>query len=230
MEQKIDKGLNWFERALQIVEKYKFKTVFKAIIYILLIAATIGFISHPTWIFEQYETWKDKQHSQALEIRNNNNQKLHTLAEKLLYKVGADRVMVLELHNGLTGNGGLPFAKCSATYEAIDNNVNPIANQYQDVNLSLMPFSYELFKVGYWCGDIEELAQYDRSLYYKMKSNGCEHFAACVIEGIDKPLAYLFVSFTNSVNETHSCLDVRENIRHIAMEMAVLMEVNTYFN
>lgn len=229
-ETKIDKGLNWFEKALQIVEKYKFKTVLKAIFYILLIAATVGFISHPTWIFEQYEEWKDKQHTEALNIRNNNNQKLQILSEKLLYKIGADRVMVLELHNGLTGNGGLPFSKCSATYEAIDNNIIPIANQYQDVNLSLMPFSYELFRQGYWCGDVETLTQYDRSLFYKMKSNGCEHFAACVIEGIDKPLAFLFVSFTNDVDEMHNCQEVRENIRHIAMEMAVLMEINTYFN
>ena len=37
MEEKIDKGLNWFDKALTIVEKYKFKTIFKAVIYILIL-------------------------------------------------------------------------------------------------------------------------------------------------------------------------------------------------
>lgn len=227
MEQKIDKGIGWIEKVLNLIKQYRIWDFIKAIMVILLIAATVGFISNPTYIFEKYDEWQDKQHQERIELRHKNSERLHILSEKLLYKVDADRVTVLELHNGLTGNGGLPFSKCSATYEAINEQVNPIADQYQNVNLSLMPFAYKLFQSGYWCGDIEELEEYDRSLYYKMKSNGCEHFAACVIEGIDKPLAFLFVSFSK-VPDDHNCQDVRENIRHIAMEMAVLIEVSNY--
>lgn len=225
----IDTALGWLDRGLAIVERYRLKTIFKALFILALIAGFIAFLKNPTWIFEKYEEWKRKEHTIALEQRMANSEKLHVSSEKLLYKVGADRVMVLELHNGLENANGLPFSKCSATYEALEMNVSPVANQYQNVNLSLMPFVNEVFRKGYWCGDVDEIATIDKGLYYKMKSNGTEHFACCLIEGIDKPLALLFVSFKTPIDSTlHDCSHVRENIRHIALEQALLLELNKY--
>ena len=222
----LERGLGWLDKALTMVEKYKVKTLLKAVGIILIIAGVIGFIKNPGWVFEQYDAWKERQHTIALEQRLNNNEKLHVTCEKLLYKVQADRVMVLELHNGLENANGLPFSKCSATYEALELNIQPVADQYQNTNLSLMPFANVLFEQGYWCGDVEEIAAIDKGLYYKMKANGTEHFAACLIEGVDKPLAMLFVSYKRTLTETHDCAFVRENIRHIALEQALLLELN----
>lgn len=225
----IERGLGWLDRGLAIVDKYRIKTIFKAFFILLCVAGFIAFIKNPTWVFEQYDKWKKKEHELALEQRLVNNEKLHISSEKLLYKVGADRVMILELHNGLENANGLPFSKCSATYEALELNTMPVAEEYQNVNLSLMPFIHVVFQKGYWCGDVEEIKEIDRGLYYKMKSNGTEHFAACLIEGIDKPLALLFVSFKKDSNELqHDCNIVRENIRHIALEQALLLELNKY--
>lgn len=224
----IDKGLAWLDKALQIVEKYRIKTIFKGFFVLLCVTIFIMFLKNPIWVFEQYDKWKDKEHTAALEQRLINNEKLHISSEKLLYKVGADRVLILELHNGLENSNGLPFSKCSATYEALELNVKPVADQYQNVNLSLMPFVNEVFSKGYWCGDVDELEIIDKSLYYKMKANGTEHFACCLIEGVDKPLAFLMVSFKNPINEIHDCMTVRENIRHIALEQALLLELNKY--
>ena len=76
---------------------------------------------------------------------------------------------------------------------------------------------------------VDELSEIDKSLCFKMKSNGTEHFACCLIEGVDKPLALLFVSFKNPVDSTtHNCTFVRENIRHIALEQALLLELNKH--
>lgn len=220
---KTDKGIGFLERILEMVKKYSFFDFIKGFILILLTALVIGFISNPTYIFEKYKEWEDKKHAEQIELRMKNNEKLHILSEKLLYKVKAKRVLVLELHNGNTGNGGLPFSKCSATYEALNDNVAPVAELYQNVNLSLMPFATHLFQHGYWCGNVDDLQEIDRGLYYKMKSNNTEHFAACVIEGVDKPLAFLFVSF-DAVD--HDCINVRENVRHVALEIALLLELN----
>ena len=224
----MEKGLKWLNDALAIVDKYKIRTIFKAFFVMTLIAAFIAFLKHPTWLFEQYDNWKEKQHTEALEQRLVNNEKLHISCEKLLYKVQADRVLVLELHNGLENANGLPFSKCSATYEALEQNIKPVAEQYQNVNLSLMPFVNTVFEKGYWCGDVEEILEIDKGLYYKMKANNTEHFAACLIEGVDKPLALLFVTFTEPVDSTHSCQYIRENIRHIALEQALLLELNKH--
>ena len=224
----MEKGLKWLNDALAIVDKYKIRTIFKAFFIMTLIAMFIAFLKHPTWIFEQYDNWKEKQHTEALEQRLVNNEKLHISCEKLLYKVQADRVLVLELHNGLENANGLPFSKCSATYEALEQNIKPVAEQYQNVNLSLMPFVNTVFEKGYWCGDVEEILEIDKGLYYKMKANNAEHFAACLIEGVDKPLALLFVTFTEPVDTTHNCQYIRENIRHIALEQALLLELNKH--
>lgn len=225
----ITTALGWLEKGLEIVERYRLKTIFKAFIILALIAGFVAFLKNPTWVFEKYEEWKRNEHTVALEQRMANSEKLHVSSEKLLYKVGADRVMILELHNGLENANGLPFSKCSATYEALEINVSPISNQYQNVNLSLMPFVNEVFRKGYWCGDVDEIATIDKGLYYKIKSNGTEHFACCLIEGVDKPLALLFVSFKNPIDTTtHDCAYVRENIRHIALEQALLLELNKY--
>lgn len=219
-----DKGLSFIERGLAIVEKYKIKTIFKAVFVILIAAATVGFIKNPTCVFEWYEEWKEKQHQEQMDIRTINNEKIQHLLDKSLYKIGASRILLLECHNGNSGIGGLPFNKCSATFEVMDTAF-PVASQYQDQQLSLIPFSSYLFKNGYWCGDIEELESIDKGLYHRMSANNTSHFAACVIEGVDKPLAFLFVSF-DELNEIHDCVLVREQIRHISLEVALLLELN----
>lgn len=223
--EKIDKGLTWIDRALGIVEKYKFKTIFKAVAVILIIAGTVGFISNPTWIFEKYDEWKDKKHTEEMELRNKNSEKINNLCKNLLYKTNADRVILLEMHNGNTGEGGLPFAKMTATYEQIDYHVDPVAHQYQGTTLSLMPFVIDLLHKGYWCGNTDEIIDIDRSLCYKLKSNNTNHFAACIIEGVDTPLGILMVSYKD-LPEGHSCQETRENIRHCALEFALLLELN----
>jgi hypothetical protein len=223
--EKIDKGLGFFERALNIVEKYKFKTVFKAVIYILIIAATIGFISNPTWVFEQYKIWLEKQHETEMITREEIDTRIHSVVEKLNYKTNSSRVMILEYHNGTENVTGLPFRKCSATYEAINVGVMPIARDYNEINLSLLPFASYMASEGYWCGDIDNMEEIDRSFCYMLKAHGVEHFSAVTIEGVNKPLALLIVAYDQKyVN--HECDSVRDNIRHCALELALMLELN----
>lgn len=220
-----EKGLSFLDKALEIVERYRMITVFKGIFIILLIAGTIAFIQHPTYIFEKYNEWEEKQHTEKLTHRLEHNEKLHIMTEKLMYKVNADRVLLLELHNGNTGLGGFPFAKCSATYEALNDGIVPVAHQYQELNLSLMPFASKLFDEGYWCGDTNDLKEIDKALCYRMLGNDTSHFAGVVIRGIDKPLAFLLVKFKD-VGEEHNCQDVQQIIVDSAFQIALLLELN----
>ena len=221
----IDKGIGWLDKTLAVVERYKMVTVFKGIFIILLIAGTIGFINNPTWMFQKYQDWEEKQHTQKLTHRLEHNEKLHILTEKLLYKVNADRVLLLELHNGNTGLGGFPFAKCSATYEALNDGIAPVACQYQELNLSLMPFAHKLFQEGYWCGDTQDLKEIDKALCYRMLGNDTSHFAGIVIQGIDKPIAFLFVKFKN-VGDKHNCAQIKRIMSENALQIALLLELN----
>lgn len=220
-------AIGWFERVLGMADKYRITTVLKSVFIILLIAGTVGFIKNPCWIFERYQEWQDKQHIEKLAHRLEHNEKLHILTEKLLYKVNADRVLLLELHNGNTGLGGFPFAKCSATYEALNDGIVPVAHQYQDLNLSLMPFASKLFDEGYWCGDTQDLKEIDKALCYRMLGNDTSHFAGIVIQGVDKPIAFLFVKFKD-IGVEHNCDEIKRIIQENAFQIALLLELNKH--
>jgi hypothetical protein len=216
--------LGFLEKGMKLFKEYGITRVLSSSLLIAVISIFFFFVFNPNKVFEFYDEWKTRQHDRLMELRMDNTPKIQSLVDKLTYKVDASRVIVLELHNGNTGSGGFPFTKCSATFEGLHIGVHPVSDQYQNTNLSLMPFASYIFDNGYWCGNTDDIVNIDKGLYYKMKSNKTEHFAACVIEGIDKPLAFLFVSF-DALSDDHDCNLVRENIRHVAMELAILMEV-----
>lgn len=217
--------IGWLEKFLKLLKEYGPIKILISTFLIAFISIFFYFMFNPIKIFEVYDEWKERQHEALMELRMDMAPQIQSVVDKLTYKVGASRTLILEMHNGSVGNGGLPFTKCTATYEGLNINVYPVANQYQEQNLSLIPFATYLFKQGYWCGDTEELLEIDRALYYKMKGNETEHFAACVIEGVDQSLAFMIVSFDQMPDEQHDCEYIREYIRHAAMEVAVLLEV-----
>jgi hypothetical protein len=228
-----DDALNWLERLLKLLQEYGPWKILGATCLIAVVSAFLYFTLNFDKALELYDAWKTRQHDIKMEMRLELAPKVQSLIDKLTFSTNAARTMVLEMHNGNTGSGGLPFTKCTATYESLNIGKYPIANQYQDVNMSLIPFINTLIKTGYWCGNTDDIEAIDRGLYYKMKSNNAEHFAACVIEGIDnKPIAFLFVSFNEKADNInyHDCVNVRDNIRHVAMELAVFLEVSRIIN
>lgn len=216
--------ISWLERGLKLIKDYGIGRIITGALLIAFLSVVFWFIFNPTRAFEVYDEWKDRQHSTLMDMRMENAPKIQSLIDKLTYKVDASRTIILELHNGSESVGGIPFTKCSATYESLNIGVSPVASYYQNQNLSLIPFATHLFNKGYWCGNIDELSEIDKALCFKMKSNGVEHFTACVIEGIDKPLAILIVSF-DKIDEHHVCEEVRNNIRHVSVELSVMFEV-----
>ena len=224
-----DSALSWLERLLALLKEYGPWKIFAATLMITIVSGFLYFSLNFTKVFEIYDAWKKRQHDERIELRMQLGPKIQSLTDKLTYSLGATRTVVLELHNGNTGNGGLPFTKCTATYESLNIGKHPVGQQYQDFNMSLLPFAHTLFEVGYWCGDLSDLEPIDRGLYYKMKGNGAEHFAACVIEGVEnKPIAFLFIVYDKPMNEIdgHNCEETRKHMRHVAMELAVVLEVS----
>lgn len=223
--EKINNGILWLEKILTIIANHKITTILKAFAVLLMVAFMVFFISNPTYIFDKYTEYINELHDDKINNRMINNEKINLLLEKLFYQCNADRVMLLEYHNGSNNLSGLPFIKASAIYEIVGDNVFPVANQYQDVQLSLLPFVYKLNKQGYFCGDVDELENIDRGLYYKLKSNNTEHFGACIVHGIDSELGILFVSFKNKPNDNHDCMQIKNIIKHTSLELSVFLEL-----
>lgn len=227
-----DDAIGWLERFLELLTKYGVWKILGATIGIAIVSIMLYFALNWNKAFELYDAWKLRQHDDLMELRMEIGPKIQSITDKLTFTVGATRTLVLEMHNGSTGNGGLPFTKCTATYESLNINKSPVSDQYQEQNLSLIPFASYLFKRGYWCGNIAEIESIDRALFYKMKMNGVEHFAACIIEGIEnKAIAFMIITFDEETDfERHNCEETRNYIRHAAMELSVFLEVNRILN
>lgn len=223
-----DKVMGWLEKMLKFLKDYGTWRIIKATFLIAFVSLVLYACFNFTDIIEYIDTKRKEAHMEQMEERLKAGPKIQALTDKLTFSVGATRTILLELHNGNTGNGGMPFTKCSATYESLNIGKYSIAHEYQDINMSLMPFLYKLHQEGYWCGDVEELEEIDRGLYYKVKANGTEHFSACAIEGIEgNTIAFLIIAYDKKPEalKIHECNDVRTNMRHIASEIAVILEV-----
>ena len=110
-----DKVLNWVGKALELVKNYGITRILTTSLLISIISIFFYFLFNPDTAFDIYERWKQVKHDELMEIRMQNAPKIQLLIDRLTYKVDASRTMILELHNGNDGVGGLPYTKCSAT-------------------------------------------------------------------------------------------------------------------
>lgn len=220
----VNNTVSIIERCLQIVEKYKITTILKSFAIVILIALIAFFIANPTYIADKYEEYMNNRHNKLVELRLQNNEQIHIRIEKLMYQVNADQVLLLECHNGGKSLSGLPFAKASCSYEALNNGVYPISQEFQQQQLSLIPFATYLFNNEYFAGDTDSLLMIDRGLFYKFKCVGIEHFNASVINGVDTPLAFLVVIYKDK--QVHNCEEIKEVIKKASLELSLLLELN----
>lgn len=229
MENKINNlntFLGVFEKIVLFFQKYKVWDILKALVFSILIGYVIYFAIYPEVIFEKIDEIREKIHTEQIEQRINNNEKLHIIIERLMFKIDADRILLLECHNGGNSLSGLPFAKISAIYESLNDSVLPISQDFQQQQLSLYPFSSYLFNNKYFYGDTEELLNIDKGLFYKFKSHNINHFACYVLYGVDnRPLAFLLVGY-EKLTEKHNCKYIKELIIEESLQMRLLLELN----
>jgi hypothetical protein len=151
-----DSAIGWLERLLALLKEYGPWKILGATVLIAIVSAFLYFTLNFTKVFEIYDAWKARQHDDKMELRMELGPKIQNMTDKLTYGLGASRTLVLELHNGNSGTGGLPFTKCTATYESLNIGKHPVGHEYQDFSMSLLPFAHTLFKAGYWCGDLSK--------------------------------------------------------------------------
>ena len=146
--------ITWLEKGLKLIKDYGIGRVVIGALLIALLSVFFWFIFNPSSAFEVYDEWKKRQHDTLMELRIENAPKIQRAIENLTYKLDATRTIVLELHNGTKNINGIPYTKCSATYEALNVGVPPIASYYQSQNLSLMPFVTFLFDKAQNAGQV----------------------------------------------------------------------------
>lgn len=212
-----------FQKSVDWSKKYSFIDMFKGLFALVVSAAVLFIFLNPSYFLERYEQFKEKQHTENIDKRLEISPKINFILEKLLVSTKCDRSFVLEFHNGTDNLSGLPFLYADMTYEEIANdNIEYIADLYNNVPLSKFPITQKLFENGYWYGGLDELSKIDKRLSSRIKINNGEWTALILLKGSEHYLGIIGVSFTDSLSVNK--VAVGRNLRTAAINTITLLD------
>ena len=183
-------NLSFFERAVQVVDKYGSWKVFQAIIYLGLFLFIIFYIPAITKATVERVTTesinsadKDKEtrHLENLELRKEMQPQIYAILGTFLEKTRADRAFIVELHNGSNNLNGVPFLHGSVTYDKSREGLEPIDEDYQNLSLSRFSMSTYLHANYNYIGSVEKLSTIDKKLSAKLVSNDVKYVAVMTL-------------------------------------------------
>ena len=183
-------SLSFFEKTVQVVDKYGSWKVFQAIIYLGLFLFIIFYIPAITKATVERVTTesinsadKDKEtrHLENLELRKEMQPQIYAILGTFLEKTRADRAFIVELHNGSNNLNGVPFLHGSVTYDKSREGLEPIDEDYQNLSLSRFSMSTYLHANYNYIGSVEKLSTIDKKLSAKLVSNDVKYLAVMTL-------------------------------------------------
>ena len=183
-------NVSFFEKAVQVVDKYGSWKVFQAIIYLGLFLFIIFYIPAITKATVERVTTesinsadKDKEtkHLENLELRKEMQPQIYAILGTFLEKTRADRAFIIELHNGSNNLNGVPFLHGSVTYDKSREGLEPIDEDYQNLSLSRFSMSTYLHANYNYIGSVEKLSTIDKKLSAKLVSNDAKYVAVMTL-------------------------------------------------
>jgi hypothetical protein len=217
------KVVGWFERIVNVVHTYGIKPI--ALTFVI-VAAFIALLMFANAVDNQnvIERWiaeKGSIHVTGADIRKEINPKVTKIMTRLLYKMDADRVSVLEMHNGKENPTALPFIYCDMTYEETMDNVMYVSEEYVDLNMSKFSFPQYLYEHRYFVGSVDEILSIDKKLGMRLSANGVQYCGIILIRtNID--IGFLMISYLNETSVSREII--------IAELSYYVQEIGTYLD
>jgi hypothetical protein len=220
--------MTWIDKVLGMLNKYSAKKMLQAILVVFVVIFLGLFAFKPESIFESYDNYKKQEHADGMDQRDDVTPTIQTELNALRKQYGASWVSVWEFHNNTNNLDGLPFIFASLNYESMNPALTPIAEQFDNVRVSLYPLVTYLKQNGIWYGTPEELQEIDHTAYYRAKALGIQYlgFKLMKVEGMpNAAISFAFVegsempenmndfiqAWTNSGYNINSILAVRNN-------------------
>lgn len=198
--------LGFLEKAIKLIEKYGIFRIFKALCLIAILlyvvcngADLIGNIVEQVTretITEESDN-KIKMHDIALEKRQQIKPQVEQILLETLNATNADRVFIIEMHNGTNNVSGLPFLYGEMTYERVAKGIEHVDEDYVKFSLSRFNFPNYIEKHHYWMGTIEEFDSIDDKLATRLKSNDVTYISIGDIHGLKNELGYFGITYCN---------------------------------
>ena len=150
----LSSGLSWLGTILQYIRDYG-----------------------PTFLFDKYSEYMSQKHSQELLNRIDDDKKVKDLLPRLLYMSGADRVWVIQYHNGISD-----WLYGSMRFELCGENAHSIKEQYDNFHLSWLNLPDYLKTHNQFIGNLTTLEQIDHVMYDRFGKNNVEYLACTLLK------------------------------------------------
>lgn len=193
----VGETISWFERVSLFLKKTGLKDIFLTVM-VLFIFIVIGYVAfNPTGTVERFERVIEQKHTESVMKRLNNEPTIRQNLIELKNELNADRVYILETHNGGTNLAGLPFLYVDLTYAEPRTSLTWLESEYKNVRLSRYPWASALYENNFWGAPIEDLESLDPELYHRLKSEGAVYMAAIMMYGTHNPSGVIGVVYTD---------------------------------
>lgn len=189
----IDSGLSWLERILQLCKEYGVFNILKGLFILITLSLTLRICYNPSFLFDKYTDYMTQRHAKELHKRTEYDQQIKSLLPVYLYKYHADRIWIIQYHNGI-----MDWQHGTMRFELCNDEVESIKNQYNDFNLTWINLPYYLKTNEVFIGDIVKLDSIDSTLYTQLKKNNVQYLACTIIkDNSGYPIGILGVTWKN---------------------------------
>lgn len=221
MEEKrknVDSIIKWVGDIATLVSNHGAWKLLRSTFVLCMCVFMVTITLNPGIVLDKIEDYTTKIAQDKKEWREKNDPIIQSEMKNTLYHLGASRVSVMEFHNGKSNPGGLGFYYVDMTYEVCSERHFSIANQYVNVNLSLLNIPTILYRIGYWFGTTDELRENDPMLASMIEKNGTKWIALLLLEG-SAELGILEISFDEAPSVEQLSLIGRE-IRRLGAKIS----------
>lgn len=189
----IDSGLSWLERILQLCKEYGVFNILKGLFILITLSLTLRICYNPSFLFDKYTDYMTQRHAKELHKRTEYDQQIKSLLPVYLYKYHADRIWIIQYHNGI-----MDWQHGTMRFELCNDEVESIKNQYDDFNLTWINLPYYLKTNEVFIGDMVKLDSIDSTLYTQLKKNNVQYLACTIIkDNSGYPIGILGVTWKN---------------------------------
>lgn len=189
----IDSGLSWLERILQLCKEYGVFNILKGLFILIMLSLTLRICYNPSFLFDKYTDYMTQRHAKELHERTEYDQQIKSLLPVYLYKYHADRIWIIQYHNGI-----MDWQHGTMRFELCNDEVESIKNQYNDFNLTWINLPYYLKTNEVFIGDMVKLDSIDSTLYTQLKKNNVQYLACIIIkDNSGYPIGILGVTWKN---------------------------------
>lgn len=220
--ERIDKGMGWLQKMLNLQNKYGFFSIIKGLFLLFLAGYVVFFALNPKYLLERVTTIQTEQHDNLVRSRLAADSDIRLILSKTMHNTNADRAWLIEFHNGNKNLiTGLPFLFGSMRIEETQDSIPNVDEDYADFSLSKYKLIAKVLDEGFFYGNIKDVQSIDKRLYYKFQSNDINEIALLTIYNEDKPAGIVGLSFCN--NKQMDKQLVGKRIRSAGIQIATLL-------